>query len=257
MDLNLQPELATNYKSLSQKARIMTEAWAEENLYCPACPSENLERAPTGARVIDFSCGECDENYQLKSKKGPIGRRVANSAYGPKIDAIRMGTNPSYLFLSYDPSAYEIQRLFLVPKHFMTLEVIEKRRPLKKGARREGWVGSTILLGNLPADAKIPMVEEGRTVPKGEVRAMWERFSFLGEETMRSRGWLADVLAMVRKLEKETFTLSDVYGFEGELSKLHPKNKHIRPKIRQQLQVLRDHDVIEFLDRGRYRIRGL
>ncbi len=86
---------------------------------------------------------------------------------------------------------------------------------------------------------------------------MWERFSFLGEETMRTRGWLADVLVAVRKLEKETFTLADAYAFENELSSLHPDNKHIRPKIRQQLQVLRDHDVIEFLDRGRYRIKGL
>jgi hypothetical protein len=28
--------------------------------------------------------------------------------------------------------------------------------------------------------------------------------------------------------------------FKEELRELHPKNRHIRPKIRQQLQVLRD-----------------
>ncbi|MFQ5815493.1 MAG: Dam-replacing domain protein [Candidatus Hydrothermarchaeaceae archaeon] len=74
---------------------------------------------------------------------------------------------------------------------------------------------------------------------------------------MRTRGWLADVLAAVRKLEKETFTLNEAYSFEDELSKLHPRNKHIRPKIRQQLQVLRDHGIIEFVDRGAYRIKRL
>ncbi len=33
----------------------------------------------------------------------------------------------------------------------------------------------------------------------------------------------------------------------------HPQNNNIRPKIRQQLQVLRDKGVIEFLGRGLYR----
>jgi len=41
----------------------------------------------------------------------------------------------------------------------------------------------------------------------------------------------------------------------GWLAKLHPKNKHIPDKIRQQLQVLRDHGIIEFLGRGEYRIK--
>jgi|Deesub1362A_J573_1020465.scaffolds.fasta_scaffold00051_26 type II restriction enzyme len=43
MDLKLRPEIAANYKSLSQKARVMTETWATENMYCPSCPSDNLD----------------------------------------------------------------------------------------------------------------------------------------------------------------------------------------------------------------------
>ena len=42
--------------------------------------------------------------------------------------------------------------------------------------------------------------------------------------------------------------------FEDHLARLHPMNKHIRPKIRQQLQVLRDHGIVEFLGKGLYRI---
>jgi type II restriction enzyme len=80
---------------------------------------------------------------------------------------------------------------------------------------------------------------------------------FLREQSVYSRDWLADVLACVRQLEKETFTLADIYAFETQLAKLHPMNRHIRPKIRQQLQVLRDHDIIEFLGRGTYQIRKL
>ena len=34
---------------------------------------------------------------------------------------------------------------------------------------------------------------------------------------------------------------------------LHPDNRHVLDKIRQQLQVLRDMGFVEFLGRGRYR----
>lgn len=254
MNLELRPEAASDYKSLSQKARVMTESWAEENLYCPSCPSDELIPAPTGKRVIDFTCSDCEEKYQLKSQSRPFGFSVANSAYKPKIKAIHMGRNPNYLFLHYDPGEFRVRNLFLVPKHFMTPSVIERRKKLSENARRSGWVGSKILLGNLPVDARIPIVNNGYEVPKIKVRNAWNRFLFLRKQTIYSRGWLADVLACVRKLDKETFTLSEMYEFENLLAKLHPGNKHVRPKIRQQLQVLRDRGIIEFLGRGKYRI---
>ena len=37
-------------------------------------------------------------------------------------------------------------------------------------------------------------------------------------------------------------------------SELHPENNHVKPKIRQQLQVLRDAGVLEFVSRGKYRV---
>jgi type II restriction enzyme len=36
------------------------------------------------------------------------------------------------------------------------------------------------------------------------------------------------------------------------LAKLHPHNAHVRDKIRQQLQVLRDLGLLEFLGGGSY-----
>jgi len=60
-------------------------------------------------------------------------------------------------------------------------------------------------------------------------------------------GWGADVWACVEKLPKK-FSLSDVYKFEQELSRRHPDNHHVREKIRQQLQVLRDRGLVTFLD---------
>ncbi len=255
MNLELNAELAVRYKKLPQQARVMTEAWAEENLYCPSCPSDNLEPQPTGKQVIDFTCSKCEENFQLKSHSRPFGKRVANSAYHPKIQALRRGTIPHYLFLHYDRSLFRVKDLFAVPKHFMSESMIERRKKLSKKARRSGWIGSNILLGNLPLDARISIVGNGQEVPKHIVRDIWKQFSFLRDQSLHSRGWLSDVLACVRELESETFSLSDMYTFETRLAKLHPINKHVHPKIRQQLQVLRNNDIIEFLGKGTYRIK--
>ena len=40
------------------------------------------------------------------------------------------------------------------------------------------------------------------------------------------------------------------------MARLHPQNRFVRPKIRQQLQILRDLGLLEFLGRGRYRVSG-
>jgi type II restriction enzyme len=39
------------------------------------------------------------------------------------------------------------------------------------------------------------------------------------------------------------------------LSQIYPNNRHVRQKIRQQLQVLRDHRYLDFVSRGNYRLR--
>jgi hypothetical protein len=58
-------------------------------------------------------------------------------------------------------------------------------------------------------------------------------------------------------LNKTDFMLDDVYAFEGELASVYPDNKHIKDKIRQQLQVLRDKGYLEFMGRGKYRLTPL
>lgn len=42
------------YTSKPQRARVATEAWASENLYCPSCSSPELVSADAGTPVIDF-----------------------------------------------------------------------------------------------------------------------------------------------------------------------------------------------------------
>ena len=67
-------------------------------------------------------------------------------------------------------------------------------------------------------------------------------------------GWVAAVMRCIARIGTKEFSLAEVYAFENYLSELHPDNNNIRPKIRQQLQVLRDAGVLQFLARGQYRL---
>ncbi|RLE22137.1 MAG: restriction endonuclease, partial [Acidobacteria bacterium] len=57
----------------------------------------------------------------------------------------------------------------------------------------------------------------------------------------------------IEAISEKEFRLERVYKFEDILQVKHPQNNFIRDKIRQQLQVLRDKGVIEFISRGMYR----
>jgi type II restriction enzyme len=58
----------------------------------------------------------------------------------------------------------------------------------------------------------------------------------------------------VRRLRKKEFALGEVYAFADDLARLHPGNRHIEPKIRQQLQLLRGLGFVEFIGEGNYRL---
>jgi type II restriction enzyme len=68
------------------------------------------------------------------------------------------------------------------------------------------------------------------------------------------KGWILDIMNCIESLNKKEFNLDEIYAFEKDLKILHPENKNIRPKIRQQLQFLRDKNYLEFLERGKYMI---
>ena len=254
MDLRLDPLLAASYTSRAQIARVVTETWVREHLYCPACDNESLEPTPAGTKVVDFSCDSCEEIFQLKSQSRPFGSKVTDAAFGPMVERITSSSAPSFLFLHYVADRWLVRDLFFVPRFFLSHSVIERRLALGASARRAGWVGCNILLSCLPLDARIPAVQAGTPLPEKTVRDAWRRFDFLRGDDPESRGWTADVLGCVRGLHRSVFSLKDVYTFEGRLSRLHPQNRNIRPKIRQQLQVLRDHGVLEFLGSGQYRV---
>ncbi|HEV8594556.1 MAG TPA: DpnI domain-containing protein [Thermoplasmata archaeon] len=254
MELAMRSDLGEAYKSASQKARVITEAWVEDNMYCPACSSDSLEHTRRGLELVDFRCGRCHEGFQAKSKKHPFGRKVVDSAWRPMSDAVSAGKAPGFFFLQYGADAWRVSRFFVVPGHFVTPMVIERRARLRETARRAGWTGCNIILERIADAAKIPVVEGDRIYRANEVRERWRRFAFVREALPEGRGWIGDVLSCVQRLGKTEFTLNEMYGFAAELGARHPGNKNVRPKIRQQLQILRKQRVVEFLERGRYRL---
>ena len=66
-------------------------------------------------------------------------------------------------------------------------------------------------------------------------------------------GWQLDLFRCLERIPSNTFDIADVYRFAPDLQKKHPSNKHIREKIRQQLQYLRNFGLVEFRGEGAYR----
>jgi type II restriction enzyme len=58
------------------------------------------------------------------------------------------------------------------------------------------------------------------------------------------------VLRVVQSLGKKEFKTSDMYEYVRHFEKLHPDNRHVRDKTRQQLQVLRDRGFLRQVERG-------
>jgi type II restriction enzyme len=245
----------TGYSSNSQKARIATEAWGLSNLYCPNCAAPGLSALPPNTPAVDYKCDACDAVYQLKSQARFLSGRILDGAYGAMVRAIQEDRTPDLFALQYDALQWRVENVILIPHFAFPLSAIEKRKPLSATARRAGWIGCNILLDAIPTDARIHIVVEGTPASAREVRAQYSRIRPLEKLTASQRGWTLDVLNVVRSLGRKEFSLRDVYAFESELTRLHPGNRHVRDKIRQQLQVLRDIGLLQFVGGGEYRLR--
>jgi type II restriction enzyme len=189
----------------------------------------------------------------LKSKSSSFGSRVQDGAYEAMKKSMRSDRTPNLFLLHYKLPQFRVQNVLLIPHFVFTESILEKRKPLSATARRAGWVGCNFLLDKIPSDARIAVVEDGKPSPAASVRRAYNRLRPLEKLQADKRGWTLDVLNVVRSLNKTEFSLSDVYERADELSRLHPNNAHVRDKIRQQVQVLRDLGLLAFLDRGRYR----
>ena len=147
---------------------------------------------------------------------------------------------------------WTVNNLLMIPNYFFVPEIIEKRPPLKETARRAGWVGCNIEIGNIPESGKIFIVRNSVQVDKTKVVDLYQRTLTLRTSRIDSRGWLLDVLRCIERIPKLEFSLDEVYAFTEELQRKHPENNFVQDKIRQQLQYLRDKGFIKFISRGHY-----
>jgi type II restriction enzyme len=99
------------------------------------------------------------------------------------------------MLMNYDVARFGVTDLFFVPKQFLVLEVIQEQKPLGPKARRAGWVGCNILLGDIPASGKVWLVRGGDIAPR---RLVLEQSTlFLRRQSQAARGWLIEVMKCV------------------------------------------------------------
>lgn len=253
MNLNFNVDLVSIYTSNSQIARVLTESWVEENSYCPNCGKDNVSRYPNNQPVADFFCLSCNEDFELKSKNGNLGKKITDGAYSTMIERITSEGNPNFFFLTYRKTNWKVNNFLIIPKHFFQPEIIERRKPLAETARRAGWIGCNIDLQSIPELGRIFLVKDSVISNRKDVLETWRKTVFLRHEKPKSKGWTLDVLKCLDQIDSLEFSLDEVYKFEDELKQKHPENNFVKDKIRQQLQILRDKNIIEFVSRGKYR----
>jgi len=235
----------------------MTEYWVGNSIFCPNC-GNTLKQFANNRPVADFYCKDCLEEYELKSKNGDMGTKIIDGAYLTMIERLLSENNPNFFFLTYNHSTLEIKNFLTIPKYFFVPSIIERRTALSQTARRAGWVGCNIVMSSIPEFGKIFYIKDGVIKSKNEVLDQWNKTQIIkSTSNIEAKGWLLDVLVCVDRIKKHEFSLDEVYAFETYLKSTHSSNNNIRAKIRQQLQFLRDKNVIEFIGQGRYRMKNL
>lgn len=69
------------------------------------------------------------------------------------------------------------------------------------------------------------------------------------------RGWDYIVYTLIKNnFGIERFTLQDLYRFEKYFQSVYPSNLHVQAKLRQTVQHLRDKGLLDFSDKGIYRL---
>ena len=252
MDLNFDKNVAINYKSNSQKIRVMSEFWFLTNVFCPCCGNSHVEKMQNNFPVADIFCKRCGEIFELKSKKNSTGAKILDGAYHTMIERITSNTNPQLLVMNYSENL-SVTNLIFIPKFFFTPAIIERRKPLSQNARRAGWIGCNILYKKIPEQGKIHIIREGEELKSDEVTSQYLRIKKLQIDNVRLRGWMLDVLNCINDIKSEIFTLNEIYKYAEFLKDRHFYNHNVEAKIRQQLQFLRDRGFIEFIGRGIYK----
>ena len=241
------------YTSKSQLARVLSESWIAKNGYCLACDSDVILQTTANTQARDFNCPQCAHPYELKSSIKAFGKTIVDGAYASMMRRVNTNSVPSFLLMRYSEES-TVADLMAIHHAFITPEIILKRKPLGLSAKRAGWVGCNISLHEIPPEGRITLVRDNVIVGKKGCRELFKASETLFDQSVTNRGWARALLNCLHKLSDRSFTIEQAYTFEAELSRLYPRNQNIRPKIRQQLQVLRDSGLVQFESRGSYRL---
>ncbi|HOT13626.1 MAG TPA: DpnI domain-containing protein [Bacteroidales bacterium] len=252
MNLSFNIKLAEGYQSNSQIARVLTENWVLTNSYCPSCGDLPLSGFQNNRPVADFYCKKCSEEFELKSKSGKLTNTITDGAYSTMIERISSENNPNFFFLTYSNN-WTVNDFLIIPKQFFTEEIIIKRQPLAPTARRTGWIGCNIDISKVAESGKVFLVKNSKVIDQEVVKQSFNKTLFLRQQSSDAKGWILDIMKCVDEIKTNEFNLDDVYAFEKKLKLKYPDNNFIKDKIRQQLQLLRDKGMIEFVGRGKYR----
>lgn len=193
-----------DYKSNSQRIRVLTENWMGNNMFCPACLNLRINSFPHNTPVADFFCPSCNEQFQLKSQKNNFGKRILDGAHRLMINSIKQNSRPNFFLLKYNPDYY-VQHLLLIPYFFFTESIIEKRNKTYPKGRTNGWVGCNILLNKIPPEGIIKIIQEKKLYNKQLVFNQWKRINFIKNSPLPERGWTIDILRIIHTLEKKNF----------------------------------------------------
>ncbi len=112
---------------------------------------------------------------------------MLDGSFRTKCDRLAADNNPNLFLLNYNLKGLSVRNLFVVPKHFFVREIIEERKPLAPTARRAGWIGSNILLNQIPQSGKIYIVRDGQIEPKDSVLSQWNKTRFLRDQGQEAK----------------------------------------------------------------------
>lgn len=247
----LDQNIASAYKSNSQKIRVMTEFWAWENVFCPNC-WEQIIHYPNWKPVADFYCASCKEDYELKSwKTEKFSNTIMDWSYKTMIERLESNTSPNFFVLQYNKQ-FQVLNYIAIPNYFIrTQDIIPRSKWIKW---RPNYIMCNISMNWIPESGKIFFIKNWEKRNKKEILQNWNKMIFLKEKKTESKGWILDIMRCIETIRKKEFTLQELYNFEPILKEKYPNNNFIKDKIRQQLQILRDKGYLEFVSSGKYRV---
>ena len=132
-------EAQSPYTSGTQSARVWTERWVRDQMYCPNCGVAKINAFPNNSPVAETSSAKsCKEEFELESQKSVFRTKVLDGAFRTKCDRLAASNNPSLFLLNYNRTQLSVVNLMVVPKHFFVREIIEERKPLKANGTASG-----------------------------------------------------------------------------------------------------------------------